>query len=238
MLDEAQGASEETTETQSETQGSESQAQKEWASKEDFQSLKSQNELLMQQMQHFMKSLAPKETPVAVTKEEAESLAADPKKIGQFIDQKLSQATQKLTEDQKRSSYDAKAEAEFPALKTDEKFKKEVLAQAQELILSDGLSQSHPMLIYRAAQLAAAKRALTQGNQSGQKGGQSSMVTSADPNGVRPRAQGGASKIDDNDPRIRAAKTLGLDEKQIKKLKENLPPYKPSERRQERILTK
>jgi len=237
MLDEEQGAAEEQGGQGDGQEGAQSNAEANFASREEFEALKSQNEQMMQMLQMLtQKPKAPEKPAVELTADEQAAIQADPGKIGKIVEQKLSQATKVLTDEQKKSTWDRKAYDEFPALNTDKKFQQDVLAQARELMVSDGLSDSHPMLVYRAAQLVAAKRALSgAGTQTQTRG---NMATSADPALARPRPSGGQSKIDDNDPRLVAARTIGLSDEQVARLKKNLGPYQPPQRKQGRTLTR
>lgn len=236
MSEEQGSVEEETTSEGNGAEGTSEQSQGTGATKEDFEFLKNQNEQLSQQVNRLLASLQPKaaETAPGLTREEMAAVTADPNKIGDIVNAKLTQATHKLTEDQRRAQFDARAEAEFPAMKTDEKFKREVLAAANELMAQDGTPATSPTLLYRAAQLAAAKRAVSGNN----KGVTSNMPTSESPATGRPRQAQGTAKIDDNDPRIVAAKTIGLSKEQVDRLKKTLPAYVPSQRKQGRVLTR
>jgi hypothetical protein len=91
--------------------------------------------------------------------------------VDRKVQERLKPEIDRITVEQRRIAQDTKAEQDFPALKTDQAFQREVSAQIADFVRSGEYDKTSPVLVYRAAELVSlrqgAKRA--QGNQG--KGG-------------------------------------------------------------------
>lgn len=236
-MDEAQAFVEEETTIEGAGEGEASaQAPQTGVSKEEFDFLKEQNAQLMQQMSRLASQLQPKmpEKKPVFSQEEMTAVAGDAGKLADLFNSKLSQVTSELSETQKAKEYDDRMYREYPALKTDSKFQQEVLQQAKEMV-GGGVPSS--TVLYHAAKVVAAGRQM-QGNTQA-KGSTSQMPTSGDPSQSRPAPQGQkTAKISDTDPRIVAARTIGMEPKLVEELKKRLGPYTAPTRKQGRTLTR
>lgn len=88
----------------------------------------------------------------------AEIYKTDPvRAIEMITEQKVKSQAGVFTKEQQKFTYDAKAEAEFPHLKSDPEFQKLVKANIQDMVQSGEYGVDSPRLVYRAAQIAALK---------------------------------------------------------------------------------
>lgn len=85
-----------------------------------------------------------------------------------------------------KAKWDDKAERDFPAMISDPEFKRAVKERAAELLTTDRLPSDHPTLLYRAAELAAAKYGKKAApSQSGGMSGEAPNTTPRDPGGSK-----------------------------------------------------
>lgn len=101
-----------------------------------------------------------KETKVEteeLPEEVAQLLAKDPKALAKFIKTQTEKATRSIQSESQKQIWDRRAEDTFPAIKTNESFKREVGKKIQELLTNGEYKENSPQLVYRAAELASLK---------------------------------------------------------------------------------
>jgi hypothetical protein len=162
----------------------------------------------------------------------------DPTLLAAWMKKQTEKAKNEIKQESQKELYDRRAEEKFPLLKTDRDFQKKVATQINELISTGEYTRNNPMLVFRAAQLAAAEyQPKTVSNKDSR-----SFQTSAEGRSSVPRESGlGKTKITDDDPRYRFAKAAGLEGKQLERFKarlQELGPYQRTERKQARRLMK
>jgi hypothetical protein len=187
-----------------------------------------------QQVVHLLKSKTDAQVAKEpeLTEEQLKAFASNPQLLTKFLSNQVEASTRKIQNEAKKAQYDAKAYDEHPALKTNKEFQKAVISKMNELIGADGYTQDSPMLLYRAAQLAAVQ--VGRGDMTSKR--TAADTTSAEPSQIRQNRQG-STKIDDNDPRVVFARMTGqLSKEKIEAFKKELTPYVAPERVKERRL--
>lgn len=167
-------------------------------------------------------------------------VVSDPAKLAAFIAKTTEVATQKaqkaITKESQKVSWDQRAEKDFPL--TDAAFNKAVKAQIREMTSTGEYSPDHPMLVYRAAQLASmktgtmAKQTMAAKEESDADPRPSSIAPSQG-GGSAPRSR---SKIPDNHPTVRAYKLFNpkATKEDVEKLKVSLEKQGTRTERRER----
>lgn len=123
----------------------------------DVEELKSQNAALLAKIEQLVQGKTQPEAKEITPEAYQELLKSNPQKAIQLaVEGVVSQSLGKFTQEQQRTIFDQKAEADFPLLKSDKEFQKTVQSEMQDLI-SGGMSKDSPKLVYKAAQIAALK---------------------------------------------------------------------------------
>lgn len=174
-----------------------------------------------------------------LTAADLQRFAQDPTLLPAWLKKQTERAKHEIKQESQKELYDRRAEEKYPLLKTDRDFQKKVAAQINELVSTGEYTRSNPMLVFRAAQLAASEY---QPKTAQAKDSNRNFQTSAEGRTSAPRESGlGKTKISDDDPRFRFAKAAGLEGKQLERFKarlQELGPYQRSERKQARRLSK
>lgn len=165
-------------------------------------------------------------------------LAKDPVAAAAYIQSVIAEGKNEIVRESQKEINDRKAEQDFPVLKTDQKFRSEVLKQMNEFIKTGEYAPNSPMLTYRAAQIVAGKLKASQSE--GRKTTSSGLTSEAPSTRSKTTTQQSQSKIPDSDPRVVFAKALGItDSKRLDKFKSELDgPYVPKARQRARSLVK
>jgi hypothetical protein len=184
---------------------------------------------------HLLNAVKPKEEPRnSLTQEQIQQFQSNPALYSQFMEAETNKQLNMIRQESQKSTWDAKAYADFPAIKTSPVFTNAVKQKIQELTASGEYSANHPMLVYRAAELASTKF-------NNQKVQTKQNITSAEPNTRSKVINDGNKKhqISDNDPRLAFAKQLPWFEDNPKKLeafKAALDPYVEPEKKKTTTL--
>lgn len=211
-------------------EGTHEQVVEEDATALELAEIKSQVSNLFASQNRILEALTPKQRD-DLTDEQVQELAKDPKKLIQTINAMVDTKVKQVTTTTQQREIDRKLQEEYPAIRTDPKFRNAVVAQMKEFIANGEYSEDHPMLTLRAAQLVAGKM-----NVSGKKEHviQRATPSAAAPNQVRQSTV--KPKISDNDPRVVMAREMGLDEKSIATFKGTLDAYQAPERARGKTL--
>lgn len=165
--------------------------------KTELEAVKLQNQELLTKMNSFLTQQQKPETKKQITSEEfAKLLKDDPKSAIQIaLDEKVqgrvNEIESRLTTAQQTVFFDQKVEQDFPALKTDKKFR-DLVAQETRNLVQDGLmNEKAPKLLYKAAEIAALKY-----NKAGEGKAEAknSMSSEAPNNGARRQSDGSKDK--------------------------------------------
>lgn len=130
--------------------------------KADFEALKSQNEAMFNELKQLQASQTKVPEVKPLTKEEfAKLLQDDPQSAIEYaVSNKISDAVGKvdknLTAKQQAAYFDQKASVDFPLIEKDKKFQDLVKSETRTLIEA-GMHKDSPMLVYKAAEIAALK---------------------------------------------------------------------------------
>jgi len=199
------------------------------AMRAELESLKSQ-QFVQQQAQAPQAQKAPQ-----LTAEQAQALRDNPELMANWLQSQAETAKNEIRKESSKQIWDTRTYDKFPLIKTDKEFSKRVTQQMREMISQGEYGKDDPMLLYRAAQIAAAEyvpaRSSASKNAQSQSSIESRQTMSRQDNVSK-------AKIDDNDPRLHFAKVLGLTGDKLKKFKDSLPAYTPSQRRQGKRLSK
>lgn len=182
--------------------------------------LKEQNLLLkntaLQQPAH---QSAPKQSAQEIDQATLEALGKNPAALVSFVNQKIEAGMGNIQKQNLKTHFDSKVYEEFPALKTNVQFNEATKAQMRELVSNGEYDAQHPMLVYRAAQLAAAK--IPQ-----QRTQERTRDTSVAPSHQRGTTRSSSGTIKNNDPRLAFAVAANLkDPKKLAEFKKNLETY-------------
>lgn len=131
----------------------------------ELEALKSQTTQLISKMDSFIEASNKKQEvkDPGFTEEQLKDMAkTNPDLVIEYKVQKKAQELESklynsLRAEGSKKNWDQKTEEDFPLLKKDKAFYKEVQAQVQELTASGEFSKDSPTLVYRAAQIASAK---------------------------------------------------------------------------------
>ncbi len=188
----------------------------------DIEFLKSQNAELNNKLNSLIEaSKRPVETVKPLTPVEFDALMKqDPQAAMNYaIDRQLSQKTAQLENSfntkQSQIQYDAKAEADFPLIKTDKHFQRLVKEEIQSL-QEGGMSKDSPRLVYKAAEYAALKYEKTKGTKTA--GGGATEISGEAPSNVT-RGKSDNKNIPKNFDKM--ASMFGLSDKAKARAKEN-----------------
>lgn len=130
--------------------------------KADFEALKSQNEAMFNELKSLQAAQTKQEAVKPLTKEEfATLLKDDPQSAIEYaVSNKINAAVgavdKNLTTKQQAAYFDQKASTDFPLIDKDKKFQDLVKNETKTLIEA-GMSKDSPMLVYKAAEIAALK---------------------------------------------------------------------------------
>lgn len=164
--------------------------------------------------------VAPKQATPEMDAAMLEQLGKNPAALVSFVNQKIDAGMNSIQKQNLKQHLDAKVYEEFPALKTNAQFTEAVKTQMRELVTNQEYDAQHPMLVYRAAQLAAAKVPTTSSQVTRQRD------TSVAPSGQRGTHRSSAGTIKNNDPRLAFAVAARLtDPKKLAEFKKNLETY-------------
>lgn len=162
-------------------------------------------------------------------------LSKDPAAAANYIQSLIAEGKNEIVRESQKEIQDRKAEQDFPILKTDPKFRAEVLKQMNEFIKTGEYAPNSPMLTYRAAQIVAGKLGKTESK----KQSSANFTSEAPATRSKTTTTQGQNKIPDNDPRVVMAKMLGIEGKRMEKFKSELDgPYVPKPRQKARSLVK
>lgn len=198
------------------------------AMKAELESLKSAQ---FAQSQDRTPVIEQKQVP-QLTAEQAQALKDNPALMASWLQAQAETAKNEIRKESAKQVWDKKTYDKYPLLNTDKEFGKRVTTQMREMISQGEYGKDDPMLLYRAAQIAAAEYIPTR-NASKSSQGMSSVESRQTNRGDAPK-----TKIDDNDPRLQFAKVLGLTGDKLAKFKAGLSAYVPSQRRQTRSFRK
>lgn len=147
-----------------------------------------QNKLLVSQVRELTnKVIAPKPETPAITQAQLQELyktdpgAAIDYIVNQRVEQKVERLGTQLSKNQLRDKFDAKAEAEFPAIKTDPEFRNTIKQEIDELLASGDFTKESPRLVYTATQIAALKHQAKNKARSSATKGMSAEAPSSNP---------------------------------------------------------
>lgn len=200
----------------------------------EFASLKAELESLKSQQFASVQAQTPKEPSQIITIEQANALKDSPEMFAKWMQMQAETAKNEIRKESSKQIWDKKTEEKFPLINTDKEFKNRVSSQMREMVTQGEYTKDDPMLLYRAAQIAASE--YTVSNKSFNKG--NSSPSSVDSRHSTARMDAPKVKIDDNDPRVQFAKVLGIKGDKLIKFKAQLGPYVTSQRRQVRRLSK
>lgn len=130
--------------------------------KADFDALKSQNDALLNEFKALQAAQTKPQEVKPLTKEEfAKLLQDDPQSAIEYaVSNKITDAVGKvdknLTAKQQAAYFDQKASVDFPLIEKDKKFQDLVKNETKTLIEA-GMHKDSPMLVYKAAEIAALK---------------------------------------------------------------------------------
>lgn len=190
----------------------------------EINALKEQNAQLLTQ---FAKSAQPAYQPPVQQNKASQELddatleqfGKNPKALLQFVNKQIESGMTSIQKQTLKSQFDQKVYEDFPVIKTNKKFEENVISQMKELVNNGEYDAQHPMLIYRAAQLTAAKM----GNSSDSHKSVS-RETSLSPSNQRGVTK--SSGVKDNDPRLAFAVAAGIkDPKKLAKFKKDLEAH-------------
>lgn len=196
--------------------------------KEDYKSLQAELKVLKEQNSQLLSQFAnqpayqppPQAAPKSQEVDESalEQLAKNPKALLNYVNQKIDSGISTVQNESLKKHFDDKVYEEFPSLKTNKDFNDLVKTQIRELVSNGEYGAQHPMLVYRAAQLAAAKMGGSKDNKT------QSRDTSLSPSNQRGTTR--SSGIKDNDPRLAFAVAAGVtDPKKLAKFKKDLEAH-------------
>lgn len=89
--------------------------------------------------------------------EQVAMLKDNPRALLQIIEERSNKMTQEVNLTLQQRQWDEKAERDYPAIKSDSKFKELVKKHVNELASHGGMSPTSPKLLYLAAKLAASE---------------------------------------------------------------------------------
>lgn len=164
------------------------------------------------QSQQTMKTIEEPKKP-QISAEEVAAMSKDPARLQAWFEKQAIEAKAELQKEASKHRYDALAEQNYPALKSDDKFKTAVLQQMQEYVVNGEYSKDHPMLLFRAAQMVAGK---FKGDVTSQS--KTTQTTSGEPPMIRQQKQSG--KFNEKD--LAFAKVAGLPKEKTEKFKQFL----------------
>ncbi len=201
-----------------------------------FQELKDQIAGLQGLLAKSQRSEEPKKPQL--TSEQMAEIARDPALLGQYVQAQLSQTEAKLNRQQQKVHYDKLAEDRFPALKTNKELQQKVAQKMKEMVDVTGeYSWESPTLLLRAAEIVAPVHGgMLEVNK--KRGNEASTLEASNTSSMQRRGQA-RTKVDENDPRLKFAELFGIrDPKKLEAFKQQLGPYKPTERKRGRSLVK
>lgn len=206
------------------TENAEQTAGSEFASqdpiKAEIEALKEQNQLLLSKLNELGTAVKPAEQKTDLSAEQLKELMAkDPQAavraiISSEVHQKVSEVKSELT----RTQWDEKALQDFPQLKKDASFQKLVSQEINDLVDGEVFTKKSPKLLYKAAQIAAAKYTAP----AAQSGGSKAMT------GEAPRAGQPAARPNTDQNFERMAKLFGI--KDVDGMKQHLNNYNARKR--------
>lgn len=132
---------------------------------EKLERLEQNTSQLTEMMQSFLASQQKQEVQTgkpAITSEQFKAMMEkDPQQaismvLDNVVESKVSKKAQAFEVSYDRKHWDNKAETDFPMIRQDESFRKEVKKEMDDLI-SQGMPKDSPKLVYKAAELAALK---------------------------------------------------------------------------------
>lgn len=203
---------------------------------EELVSLKGSMEAMQAGQSQLLQALKPTEkVEPQLTEKQLQEMASNPAQAAIWLKGQVEDAKTSIKTEAQKQIWDQNAYTEYPILKTDQAFQKQVIRQMQEFTSTKEYAPDHPKLLYRAAQLVAGKYVQPAKKQTSQQ------ATSMEPRtGMGRKTEGSTTnKIDDNDPRVRFLKAYGItDPKKVEKFKSQLGPYQPSQRKAKRVLSR
>lgn len=171
------------------------------------------------------------------TQADLERFRQDPTLIAKWLMSQTERAKNEIKKESQKEIWDRKAEEKFPLIKSDKEFQRKVAQQINELTSTGEYTRDNPMLVFRAAQLAAAEYQ----PRASAKNESRNFQTSAEPRTSNPRDTGAKFKVSEDDPRLRFALAAGFQGKQLERFKarlQELGPHQRTERKQGRRLYK
>ncbi len=186
----------------------------------EMDALKEQNSQLLSKITDRPAYQAPREEPKArqgIDEQALMELGKNPKALVEYVNNSIQSGLSTVNNAQLRNQFESKLNEEFPALKTNKKFEEATISQIRELVATGEYTADNPRLVYRAAQLAAAKMGDMK------KTEQPNRETSLGVSNTRGVTRGSSTTIKDNDPRLAFAVQAGMtDPKELAKFKKTL----------------
>ena len=197
--------------------------------KSEFEALKAEIEALKTQ-QFYSQNNQAKEEPKTpqFSAEDLKAFQQNPELLARWIQNQAVEAKNEIKKESQKQVWDTRAYEKFPLLKDDKEFAKKVTSQMREMISQREYGKDDPMLLYRAAQIAAAEYAQATPKRNVPQNQHSSVESRSNTNTQRDMSS--KSKIDNNDPRVKMAQAMGIQGEKLEKFKAQLGPHIPSNR--------
>lgn len=192
--------------------------------KEETQDLQERIRNLEFQLANNLKKDEKKDDADELPADVAQALAKDPNALAKWIKAQTNKGIQDVRQETQKQTWDRKAEVDFPSLKTDEKFKREVGRKINELLNNGEYSKDSPALIYRASELASLKFKDSMG-----KVEKKTVPTSLETTRTEKSDTKKSFTAQDDDPRLVFATMNGLRGEKLAKFKTFLEKYGPYE---------
>ncbi len=190
----------------------------------EFDALKEMNSQLLSKVTERPVYQAPiqDKKPQGIDENTLEALGKNPKALAEYVRQSIDSGLSDVRNEQQKAHFEQKLQEDFPALKTNKKFEEATIAQIRELVATGEYQPNSPRLVYRAAQLAAAKMGDSVKKNETQNR-DTSLAPSSSSRGVTRGSSSGSLSIKDNDPRLAFAVAAGMnDPKKLAKFKKEL----------------
>jgi len=94
---------------------------------------------------------------LTLTQDQIAALKDNPQALLALIEEKTNQTVNSVNLTLQQDRWDSKAKDDFPALKSDSKFKELVKQEVQELVSNGDMTKDSPRLLYVAAKIASSK---------------------------------------------------------------------------------
>lgn len=140
-------------ETEAFEEGEEEQEDQKPATRAEIAELKA---LISRQFAQAAPPEATKPKSIQLTPEQIAAFKDRPDLMMEFVQAKVDESTKQVASSLSQDRWDRKAYDEFPALKSDAKFRKLVEQEIRSLVSEGGLSATSPSLLHTAARIAAA----------------------------------------------------------------------------------